>query len=254
MSSTLDAHDPSSAAGNAPAAKLSPLQRLVGVFFSPDATFRDIAARPDILVPLVIFVLIGIVGAVVVAQHVDFAAAMRTEMEARGGMSAQDIDRAVRFGSAVSKAMIYFSPLLSIGFLALIAGVYLLAFRLFGGEGSFKQAFSISAWAWMPLSLKSILMSVIMLTRTTVPANDLVTLVRSNPAFLVDPLNQRVLFGLLASLDLFMIWMLVLLTFGFAHMSRMTRAKSASLVFGLWGAFLLVKTGLAALFAGMRGK
>lgn len=254
MTGTLDADQSSSAAGNTPAAKPSLAQRIVGVFFSPDATFRDIAARPDIVLPLVIFVLVGIVGAVVVSQHVDFGATMRAELESRGGMSQEQIARTVKMGSAVARAMIYFSPFLSIALLALVAGVYLIAFRLFGGEGGFKQAFSITLWAWMPLSLKSLLMSGILFTRKTIPAEDLVTLVRSNLAFLVDPLKQRVLFGLLASLDVFMIWMLVLLTLGFAYMAKMSKGRSAALVFGIWASFLVVKTGFAAMFAGLRGK
>ena len=81
---------------------------------------------------------------------------------------------------------------------------------------------------------------------------ELATVLKSNPAFLVDLEAQPVLFGLLSSLDVFVIWTLALMSIGYAHMSRFSKAKSATIVFGLWLSWILVKTGGSALLAGIK--
>ena len=101
-------------------------------------------------------------------------------------MSEADVDRAVRFSGALAKAFLYFSPLVNLAFFAVIAGILLLAFRLFGGEGNSKQAFSVTLYAWMPMVIAGIVSMIILVSRGTVDANELRNLVMSNPGFLVD--------------------------------------------------------------------
>jgi hypothetical protein len=249
MTDSLDA--PSSAAGPAPAAKLSFLQRVVGVFFSPSETFRDIAAHPSILAPIILLILTWIPASVIMATKVDFGAPARAQMEAKGGMSKEDVERVARISGAVGKAMSYFSPLFSVVILAIVAGIFLLAFRLFGGDGTYRQAVSITAWSWLPMSVGSILAAVVLATRKSIEPQDLATLLRSNLAFLVDFEKQPVLFGFVSSFDIFTIWMLALLAIGFSWMSRFTKAKSFVLVFGLWFTWIALKTSGAALFSSM---
>lgn len=249
MTSTLD--DPSSDAGTAPAAKLSFLQRVIGVFLSPSETFRDIAARPTLLAPILLLIVTWIPASIIMANRVDFAAPARAQMEAKGGMSDQDIARVANISNAVGKALSYFAPLFSAAILAIVAGVFLLAFRLFGGDGTYRQSLSITAFSWMPLSIGSILMAVILFSRKSVAAQELPTLLRSNLAFLADFEKQPVLFGFLSSFDVFTIWMLSLMAIGYAFMSRFSRTKSFALVFGLWFSWIALKTSGAALFSTM---
>jgi hypothetical protein len=99
-----------------------------------------------------------------------------------------------------------------------------------GGEGDFRQAFSVTAYAWMPEVIKSIVITIIVAARTGVTSLDLATLVRSNPAFLVSFKEHPMLFSLLTSLDIFGIWTLILFIFGFAHVAKFSKAKSAAVV------------------------
>jgi len=77
----------------------NPFGRLAGVLFSPDETFASIARRPDWLVPLLLFLVLSAVSGYVFAHHVDFVSAARAQLEARGGMSADQMDRALRIQS-----------------------------------------------------------------------------------------------------------------------------------------------------------
>ena len=55
--------------------------------------------------------------------------------------------------------------------------------------------------------------------------------------------------AVLSSVDIFMIWTLILLVIGFSTLSRLSRAKSAAIVISLWLVTVVIKVGLAALGA-----
>ncbi len=234
----------------APPPATSGFQRLLGVLFNPIETLREIAARPDILVPLALIMLISIASSIVVMPRVDFESAIRDQMaDARADMSKEDLDRTVRFATASAKVLGYAAPLLNFIFFALIAGILLLAFRLFGGEGTYKQAFSVTLYAWIPLLIKGVVALIILMAKGTVPADQLNNLVMSNLGFLADMKTNAVAYALLSSLDIFTIWSLALYIIGFAFVSRFSRAKSAAIILSLWFAMLIVKVGFAALGA-----
>ncbi len=249
MSQPLD--ELPNAAGSTPAAK-SFLSRVTGTFFAPDETFLDIAQKPDLLAPLTLLALTWIPASVMIGLRVDFAAPIRAEMESRGGMSAEQMEQAMRIGGAFGKAIAFFAPLVSLLVLVIISAIFLFAFRMFGGEGRYRQALSITAYSWLPMSVASILSAIVLATRIGVTPQELATVLKSNPAFLVDLEAQPVLFGLLSSLDIFVVWTLALMSIGYAHMSRFSKAKSATIVFGLWLSWILVKTGGSALLAGIK--
>ena len=250
MTSDIGSSQPPSQPAAAPTTRTNSFARIGGALFAPNETFKEIAAKPDFGIPLAILLIVGFISALIIAQHVDFGAATREALEAQGReMSAEDMEQAVRIGSAFGKAFTYFSPLISAIFFVVIAGILLLAFRMFGGEGNFKQSFSVTLYAWFPQLIKGILMTIIIMTRKDVPADQLANIVMSNPGFLVDPKQQAVLHALLSSIDVFTIWTLVLFIIGFSFVSRMTKAKSAAIVVSLWIVTVIIKLGFAALGA-----
>lgn len=247
MTSEIESGQPPAPA--APERKGS-LRRMVGALFAPDETFRDIATRPDVLVPMIVLVILTIISSAVVVPRMDVAGAIRDQMESSNrNMSPEDIDRSVRFMSAFSRAAGYVAPLISICFWALIAGILLLAFRMFGSLGTYKQAFSATLYAWIPLTLNSIIATIVIAAKGSVDPREMPTVVRSNPAFLVDFKEHPVAFSFLSSLDLFTIWTVVLLIIGFAFVSRTSKARSAVTIISLWAFALAIKIGFAALGA-----
>lgn len=217
--------------------KPNSLQRIFGVLFSPGPTFESIARRPDWVVPLLIFVVLSLVGGVLIAQHVNFDAMAREAMEMNPQMSkvpADRVDTIVRFTAATMKVSAYASPLLTIIILAIAAVALLVSFRMFGGAGTFAQAFSVTIYAWYPRLIKSVLAIIVVLSKKSVSVFDLQNPIRSNLGFLFDPKTQPVQFALGSSLDLFSLWSLALLIIGFAIVSRLPRMRSAMIVIVLW--------------------
>jgi hypothetical protein len=222
--------------------KPNPFQRIIGVLFSPDATFQSIARRPDWLVPLVLLLLVALAAGIIMAPHMDFGAAAREAMEQNKNVSPEQIDKAVRISASIGKVVMYIAPVLSLIGLLVIAGVVLLAFRIFGGEGDYKQAFSVTCYASMPTIIKSVVTLVIVVAKGgIVPAQAMQTIVRSNLGFLVDYKTKPMAFALLSSFDIFTVWFLTLLIIGFAYVARVSKVKSAVTIISLWILVLLLK-------------
>jgi hypothetical protein len=228
-------------------------QRIAGVLFAPAETFEDIARRPDVLMPLILILVISFLSTAVVMPRMDLEAMAaehgETMRKHNPNMASADIERMEQFTVALAKVTGWISPLFVLLWWVIIAAVLLLAMRLMGGEGSFKQAFSGTLYSWMPLAVFGIITSIVVVARGTFDPTTASTLVKSNPAFLVDMKEQPVLFSLLASFDVFTIWTLVLFILAVAAISKLSRARSAAIVISLWVVMIVIKLGFAALGA-----
>ena len=243
-------------AGSAPAPPVAApsknvFQRIAGVLFSPAETFEDIARKPDILWPLLLVIIIGYATTILMMPRMDMDAAL-AEQEVqmkKQNMSDADIERAQNMGKGVMKVMQFIGPALGVLWYLLVAVALWGACRMMGGQGDFKQAFSTTLYAWMPLILFSIILSIVAVARGSIDPTQMATVVKSNPAFLVDMKEQPVLASFLANFDIFTIWTVVLLVFGFSALSRLSKAKVATIVIVLWGLIVVVRLGFAALTA-----
>ncbi|HYC90383.1 MAG TPA: Yip1 family protein [Thermoanaerobaculia bacterium] len=248
-------------AGSTPAQPVSPaapaknvFQRIAGVFFAPDETFADIARRPDILWPLVILTLFSFVTTALIVPRLDMDAVVAQQAEMlqkqNPNMSDADVERMGRMTRAMGKVSGWLTPVLSIIGYLLIALVLWGAFRVMGGDGDFKESLSTTLYAYMPaVLLGGLIATVIIVMRGTVDPTQMATVVKTNPAFLVDAKEQPVLSAFLASFNIFVLWTIFLLTVGFSKVARVTKAKAATIIVLLWLVTIGVKVGFAALGA-----
>jgi hypothetical protein len=247
MTAGADASSQPVPAGAEP--KPNPWQRIAGVFFSPGETFESIARRPDFVVPLIVLCVISLLVGIVFAPRVDFGAPAREAMEEKGAPPEQ-IEQVSKMSNMFGKIISYTGPITTAIVLAVLAAIFLLAFRIMGGEGNYKQAFAITTYAWYIQTLRSVIMAIVLLIRGGLTgAQELETLVRSNPAFLVDMKSNPVLFSLLTNLDVFTLWWLFVTIIGFAAMSRFSKAKAAAIVICLWIVKVIGAAGVAAIGA-----
>ena len=244
----------SAAPAPAPATKNS-FARLAGVLFAPAETFRDIARKPDVLIPLLVFIVIGYVTMFIAMPHYDFDAAFAQQAEMvkkkNPNVSDSDLEQMGKFTKATMKVMQFVGPFFMAVWWLIVALVLFGAFRIMGGDVTFKQAFSATLYAWVPLIIFSIILTIVVVMRGMVDPSDIATVVKSNPAFLVELKEQPALYTLLATFDVFTIWTIVLLIFGFAAASKFSFGKSAAIVLTLWIVMTIVRVGVTALGAGM---
>lgn len=231
--------------------KPNPVERMVEVVTAPVATMRSIAARPDILVPMITIVLLSVITAWLIAPRIDFVTDMRAQMEARD-VPASAIESQIGFMEKSQQFMMPIFALLSPVFFVVIAGVLLLAFRVMGGEGDFRQALSIVTYAWIPAVIKGLIATGLILMREEpLRAAQLPAVVPTNLGFLFSPLESPAAFTLASAADLVTIWIAVLMGIGFAFASRFSRTKSIAIVLILWAVVVLGRTGMAALASSM---
>jgi hypothetical protein len=217
--------------------KVNPFQRIAGVFIAPVETFQSIARRPDVLVPLIIQMNVSLAAGWMIASRVDFNDLAHQAMESNPRMAEmprEQADRMIRFTASTMKVTTYVSPILSLIGLLIIAGGLLLGVRAMGGEGNFKQAFSVATYGWYPRLIKSVISLIVLMNRKSITIFDLQDPVRSNLGFLFDPKTKPLMFALVSSFDIFALWSLALYVIGFSAISRLSRGKTAAVVLILW--------------------
>ena len=228
------------------ARKTNSFQRMAGAIFAPVSTFSEIARFPDWVIPIVLFTILAVASSFVVVPHLDMESGIRRQLEAQH-KSPEKIERAMEFASKIKTFVPYIALVMTpIVFLA-VAAVFLIAFKLFAGEGTFPQYQAVVLYGWIPMHLQGLISTAIVSTRGLIGQEEMMSIVRSNPGFLVDAHSAAIPFALLSSIDVFTIWTLVLLTIGCAFVARISRGKSATIVGVLWVVVVVFKVTMAAI-------
>lgn len=232
------------------------LKRLGEVLWAPTETFRKIAERPTWAVALV--ALLAISGGVVwtAVQRIDQDAQremIRDQIEERSGLRGEELDRQVDQAVEVNRRIAPFTPVIVLVFsvigYALVAAVFFVAFRLAGGELGFVRSFAITLHAMMPLALAGLIALPIVLGQEAVDPERMQSgsLLASNLSLLAPEDASPPLVALLASFDLFTLWVVVLLIIGYSVVARVSKGVATGVVVGAWVVWIAVKVGLAAL-------
>lgn len=228
-------------------------ERIIGVLFSPGETFRDIARRPSFIVPLLLIVILGFVSTALTLPKFDYESFLQQQADVmkkkNPNFRDSDLEGMTPMLTASVKVMSWLGPLLIVLWWVIIAAILMLGTKIMGGRGTFKQAFAATVHAWIPMTIFGIILTIVIVMRGSFDPLSAATLVKSNPAFLVDMKAQPVLFAILSSLDIFTIWFVALLVIGFSELSGLSRGKTAAVVVGLWVVQILIKTGFAAMNA-----
>ncbi|HUO84006.1 MAG TPA: YIP1 family protein, partial [Thermoanaerobaculia bacterium] len=199
--------------------------------------------------PFVVVVIISVIASVLVAPHVDLEPQLREQYE-KANMSDEQIEQSLamvaRFQKFQAAVTAVFVPII----ILIVAAVFLLLVKMFGGAGGFVHFLSITCYGWIPQVIKAVILTAIIVPRGMIDARQLGTLLRSNPGFLADPVDAPALFSLLSSLDVFTFWTLFLFTIGISEAAGFSRGRAAALVVIPWALFVLGKVGLAAVMGG----
>ncbi|PYQ67870.1 MAG: hypothetical protein DMF54_02950 [Acidobacteria bacterium] len=233
-----------------PAAEDSPLARVAGVFVSPGPTFASIARRPGWVLPLVISTVLSIAATAAIVPRLDFESALRERFTARGQTVPEErIEQIVAAQKRFAPIVAYCWALLAPTVLALVlATIFLLSFKAFGWDLKFRQAFGVTAHAFLPAIGVSMLLIFFVSRMDLVNPADLGDVAHTNPGFLIDRHSNPALHSLASSLDVFSLWVLALLVIGFAAAAKVPRKKAAILIGTLWVLYVFGKAGWAAIF------
>ena len=240
-------------------APINQLARITGVFFSPKATFADIARRPAWVPPLIVLLIISIALSVAMARHVDWSEVAKDQIAKSKFASRQmdqlsDDQKAKAYEQAAQRGKVIRYVRGFIGWPILLlftTGIYLIAFKLIGGARvNFVTTFAIATFAHLPLGLKELISIPVVLLKD--PAQiDPENFLASNPAAILGDAIASWQAVPLAFLDIFGLWALVLVAIGFsaADPKKLPLGKSFGIIIGVTVVFLLFFTGLAWAFS-----
>lgn len=196
-----------------PQAGMGFVQRVIGVFTAPGKTFEDVAKKPTVIAPLVVLmIVIAIVSYVTFPFAIQDNPAQVAQIESLPEEQQQQQLKIFRMiGTGVGPLAVPF-------FTAIFALIYWGLGSLLGGEPTFKGMFSMLLFTGMITILGQFAVKLpLILIKETVAG------VTFSPAALFGDLAlTSTKFRILATLDLFNLWGMIVAGIGIAKVSRIS--------------------------------
>ena len=236
-------------------ASISPIGRIIGVFFSPGNTFADIVRKPSWLLPVVFSTILGLLVSVAINQRINWREFMNQQIEkspAAAQLSAEQKQQRIEGGAKFAPISTYVFGTLGPVLVALIVGLIMWgAYSLLGGiSTNFSTAFGITAHAFMTGLVSSPLFILILYLKPYGTADLDNPLAANLAAFLSDE-SAKWLVALFKSIDIFVVWTLILLAVGFAAVNpkKLKGSKSFTIAFSVWAVYVVCRVGWAFIFS-----
>ncbi len=236
-------------------ASLSPFGRVIGVLFSPKRTFEDIVRKPSWLLPVALSTVLGLLVSVAINQRINWRDFMNQQIEKSpqaAQMSSEQKQQRIEAGAKfVPISTFVFGTLGPVLVALLVALVMWGAYSLLGGISTdFSTAFGITAHAFLTGLVSSPLFILILYLKPYGTA-DLDNPLAANLAAILPEDSAKWLFALCKSVDIFVFWTLILLAIGFAAVNskKLKGAKSFTIAFTVWAAYVVCRVGWALIFS-----
>lgn len=228
--------------------------RLAGVLTDPKPAFADILIRPRWWVPLVLAVVLTIVYTAAFSQRVGWERYMRHVIDTNPrtqSLSVEQRERIVEQQTRVAGTFGYAGAALALPVMALVvAGVLLFVFKLvMDAQLAFRQVFAVTCYSFMT-SVVAVALSILVMFLKNPDDFDLQDPLGAHLGVLLDPqTTPKWLVSLGTSLDLFTLWMILLLATGlYVAARKLSWGKSLAGVLAPWGVWVVVKAAWSAIF------
>jgi hypothetical protein len=230
------------------------LPRAQAMLFRPRRGFQEMASesRATWLTPMLLLSITAIL-VVMVAGYVKSQAAITGEVQLPPDWEFWTPEMQNNFMQAQQATQgpvfLYIMPMVSsltglwVGWL-LLAALLHFGSTLLGGRGSMQSALNIVAWSSLPFAVRDILRVVFMLAAGHAIVSPGLSGFTSTPGLVTQ---------LLARVDIFLLWQVILLIIGFALTDGLARGKAVTGVLVVIILVLLAQAGLGALTSSFGG-
>lgn len=238
-----------------PQAAVSAIGRILGVFFSPKATFEDIVRKPSWLPPVAILGFLGLCVAFGINQKMNWREFMNQQLEKSpraAQLSEEQKERQIEAGAKIAPITTYAfgvpAPIVVVLLVALFMwGAYNL---LAGVNPGYKTALGIVSHAYAPAILGNLLFLLVLFLKE--PGTlDLENPMATNLAAFLPEGTSKWLVKLCKNMDVFSFWIVILIAIGFAaaNPKKLKGGKSFGIAFGMFALYVLVAVGFAFVFS-----
>lgn len=259
---------PPAPAADAPPPPMSPVSRVLGVFFEPARVFQNLRAHPRWLAAFVIIALLNIIYSAAFVQRLtpERIAEFTSNKVIESGWLPPNANEAefradqlesvktpmARVGAVVNTVVFGFA-----GY-AFFAGLIMLIVLMFGGRVNFWQALCITLYSALPVVVITKLLSLVILFIKSPddihPIRGAQTLVQDNLGVLFDPAQRPVLFSMASMFGVLTFYWVWLLQTGLRNGGEKVSSGAAwGAAIGMWVLFFLFSIAAAALFGNFIG-
>lgn len=242
-------------------ARLGPMQRLIGVLFSPTETFEDVNRKPTWIAPLLIAIITTVALSLFYDWRVkpDYSQITRQQMKARAEKTGSEmppeatIQTAAKVSTVINWISALVGPVIAVFF---TAGVFALGLLFLQAKTTFKKILSVVCWTFCSVGLVgAVVIAASVFVKDAASLKDVPWYYASryaatNLAAALSSDASATIKALAGAIDVFSIWRLFLLTIGFTAIAgsrKITRGKIGGLVVGLWLIGVLIGVGFAAM-------
>ena len=236
---------------------LSQWQRVTNTFTAPSKTFIDIKRGnkswwlPLIIGALASYILFAaVVQKITIPQVVDNQIRMDPKAQERmANASPEQRAMGEKISIGITEGVFIGGPVIGLIGAAVVAlGLWGTINFVFGGRSKYGSIFAVSYYAWLPMSLKVLLGTIVIYAGMAPESFNIKNPAPTNLGAFLDPVEtNKALYSLATSLDIVTIWTLVLMGMGVAIVAGVKRSSGYIAVFGWWALFVLIGVGWNAI-------
>jgi ABC-type multidrug transport system fused ATPase/permease subunit len=235
---------------------LSQLGRVVNVFFTPSRTFFDIRRNRSWWLPFLLTIIcsytLTLSGAAKVGFHqltvntinADPASSDRIN----GDLLPEQREATINTAETTLKISTFVTPALVLLYNVIYALLLWLGIAIaVGGSADFASIFAVLLYADLIQNIRAIGSTVVLFLTADPSSFNIQNALGTNLGFYLDHDSANWLRTLLGAVDVVTVWYLLLITLGCSIVAKISRASSATVVFGLWSLIVIAKVAWASL-------
>ncbi len=226
----------------------SALSRVFRVFVKPGEVFRELDRSPTWIWAFVVLIVVSLASQLVVMPRLDMERTIREQVAARGGQqpTEQQIETQVEVAKKFTRFQVFVVPAVSAVAFLILGALYFLGLKAVGSQADFKHTFATVVHAYLPPAVVgAAVTALVAVQRGSFTGAELQRLVKSNLAAFLSPDAPKALLAAAGVIDIFNIWLWVLLAIGLSIVGHVKQSKAVTVVAALWIGWIVVKVGLA---------
>jgi hypothetical protein len=247
-------------ASPAPTPEPTPLSegaRILDTFIAPSKTFTDLRRNASWWAPFLLMVIVSTVFVYVAGQKIGFRKIMENQMQAQpktqeqlDKLPADQREERLEKGAKLTQTISYVFPVITLVVWLIIAGLMFATFKFAAGANvSFKVSLAIVVYAGLAMLVKTLLALLSLVAGVSPDSFSFQNPLASNPGYFMNPADSPFLYSVLSSVDVFLIWTLVLTAIGFTCVSKVKKGTAFVIVFGWWAVLTIGSAALGSMFS-----
>jgi hypothetical protein len=246
-----DTYTPGDPPSTAPVAGAALWEDFMDIFYAPTSVFVRRAASGFGLPMLVVTVLVGVIfladrGVISSAFEADYARGAAIAMRKNAQITAAQMEAARGFTEKFLPVIIFVGTPIAIFFVGLILW---LVGKLVDAKQTLSAALMVASYSYIPKVLGTIAMGIVALVSSPETSNGMSRLTVGVGHFLDPDTTSPVLVAFAARIDVFTIWVTVLLAIGLSVTGKIPRSRAA-----VAGVIMWIAGGLYPLLTALRAQ